>query len=66
MIWFWLEAEPKANKEAIGLYGDIAFWVEVKQTKAIATKQVELTELQIGTEYGIKVETAVGIEDVGY
>ena len=49
--------EAETDEDAIGLQRGVVVRVKVKQTKAIATKQIEVAELHIDTEYGIQVET---------
>lgn len=55
-----LKRKAEADKETVGLQRGVVVRVKVEQTKAIATKQVEVAELHIGTEYGVEVETAAG------
>lgn len=53
-----LEREAKADEKAVGLCGDVVAGVDVKQTKTITAKQVELVEFHICAEHDIEVETA--------
>ena len=50
-----LKSKAEADEEAIGFQRNIVTLVEVEQSETITAEQIEFTELQIGTEHGIKV-----------
>ena len=53
-----LEGVAQANEETVGLQIDVVTRVEVEEAQTIAAKQVELAELHISAEHGIKIEAA--------
>ena len=54
-----LKRKADTDKKAIGLGDNVVVLIEVKQTKTVAAKQVEVGELYVGTEHSVKVETAL-------
>ena len=54
-----LEGIAEADEEAVGLQSEVVALVEVEQAKTIATEEVEVVELYIGAEHGVKVKAAL-------